>query len=331
MKRDRKRIRHDYSLVDAKEQYAQIRSKEYYGIFIRKGRVHVDTKRFKKALERMGAEEFWRGGMNTNRPTPYLIPKKERIDDYGVNISRSIIAKLKKDWTEEFLPAIKAIKTPATVGEDARMGALAIRSGEDACDEAQMIGMCASIERSPKYYDVVVALYCSYVQRIASECDRAMALMFRKRGNVGDAFTFDELLGHINELAGGDKTKKLPNVKNYRAFESVRKLDNFLKHHTVKSYQAVKRFCPKYLAKRDDIFENGMYAPYWLDFPEGFIEKILDKLDLFFTDFCLMFFDESADDAEWNSDQYFLHVYNEVCDPDVYYGIFDKWGNCLVG
>lgn len=331
MKRNRKRVRHDYSLVDAQEKYAQIRSKEYYGIFIRKGRVHVDTRRFHKTLKELGAEEFWREGMGANRSTPYLIPKKQRSDEYGVNIALHIINSLKKDWAEEFLPAIQAIKTPASVGENARLEAMSIRSGEDAYDEAQTIGMCASIERIPKYHDVITTIHCSYIQRIASECDRAMAFMFRKRGNVGDAFTFDELLGHINELAHGNKTKKLENVKHYRAFESIRKLDNFLKHHTIKSYLAVKKYCPDYLVEYDCKYENGMYAPYWLKFPEEYIEATLDELLLFFTDFCLMFFDESADVAEWNSDQYFLHVYKEICDPEVYLGVYDKWGNSLVG
>lgn len=331
MKRDRKREKHDYTTVDFNEKDAEYRSKEYFGIFVRKGRVHVDTKRFKKTLERMGAQQFWNDDMGKNRSTPYLIPKKVHRDDYGVNISLGIIGRLRADWTEEFLPAIKAIRTPAATGEDARMSALAVRSGEDACEEAQMIGMAASIERYPKYYDVITALYCSYLQRIASECDRAMALMFRKRGNVGDAFTFDELIGHINELAAGDKNKRLEKVKQYKAFESIRKLDNFLKHHTVKSYQAVKRFCPQYLAKRNDRFQNGMYAPNWLDFPENFIESTLNQLEVFFDDFCFMFFGESARESDWNNDDYFLNVYDEVCDEGVWLGIWDKWGNCLIG
>ena len=331
MKHERKRTRHDYSSVDDNERHAQLHSKEFFGIFIRNGRVHVDTKRFHKVLKQMGAEEFWRDGMNANRSTPYLIPKKEHIDDYGVNLAHDIVAKLKKDWAEEFLPAIKAIKTPEAAGEDARIGALALRFGEDASEEAQMIGMRTFIQRSIKYHDVIGSLYCSYIQRIASECDRAMALIFRKRGNVSDLFSYEEFLGHVDELARGDKNKKLFRVKNYRAYKTVRKLDNFLKHHTVKSYQAVKRHCPKYLAKRDGVFQNGMYAPFWLDFPEGFIERILDKLYIFFTDFCSIFLDESADEAEWNNDQYFLRVYKAVRDPCVYYGIYDDWGNSLVG
>ena len=333
MKRERKVERHDYTLVDFNEEYgAALHSKEYFGIFVRNGRVHVDTKRFKKVLERIGADaEFWREGMNANRSTPYLIPKKKHSDDYGVNISLCIIRKLRADWHDEFLPAIMAIKTPAEVAENARMGALAIRSGEDAMEEAQMIAMCRSLERMSRYNDVITSLYCSYIQRIASECDRAMALMFRKRGNVGDAFTFEELIGHINELAAGDKKKRLDRVKQYNAFESIRKLDNFLKHHTVKSYQAVKKYCPQYLAEQNKSFQNGMYAPDLLSFPDNFIEDTLIQLEVFFADFCFMFFGERAEETEWNNDDYFLHVYDELNDEEVWQGIWDKWGNCLVG
>lgn len=330
MKRERKRERHDYSKADL-EEYNQIRSREYYGIFVRNGRIHVDTKRFKKTLERMGAQEFWRDEMEANRTTPYLIPKKVHASDYSVNLCIGILNKLVRDWNAEFLPAIKAIKTPAEVGESAKMSAICFRSGEDAMEEASMIGYCASLDRTPTYEDVITTLYCSYVQRIASECDRAMALMFRKRGNVGDEFKFAELLGHINELACGDKKKRLENVECYEAFESIRKLDNFLKHHTVKSYQAVKKFCPDYLSKNKGRYQNGMYAPYWLNLPENFINGILRKLNTFFQSFCSTFFNETLKEAEWNNDDYFHHVYSKVCDPEIYDGIFDEWGNCLVG
>ena len=87
MKRERNREKHDYNKVDANEKYAAIRSKEYYGIFVRNGRVHVDTKRFKKELKDLNAMEFWKDGMSTNRPTPYLIPKKKHRDEYYVNMA----------------------------------------------------------------------------------------------------------------------------------------------------------------------------------------------------------------------------------------------------
>lgn len=49
MKRERNREKHDYSKVDANEKYATIRSKEYYGIFVRNDRVHVDTNGSRKS------------------------------------------------------------------------------------------------------------------------------------------------------------------------------------------------------------------------------------------------------------------------------------------
>lgn len=331
MKRERNREKHDYNKVDANEKYAAIRSKEYYGIFVRNDRVHVDTKRFKKELEDLNAMEFWKDGMNANRSTPYLIPKKKHRDEYYVNICRDIVSKLSSDWRTEFLPAIAAIKSPEDVGRMAAADAIAYRLNDEAMDEAQLIGLRASLDRASKYHDVITTLYCSYLQRIASECNRALALVFRKRGAVSSKFGFGELLGHTNELARGDKNKELHCLQSYSYYEAIQKLDNFLKHHTVHSYNAVKKFCPQYLIDKNKKFANGMYAPNWLRLPENFIEQTLQELEKFFIDFCHVYFGESHEEAEWNYDDYFYRAYREIRNTDVYLGICDKWGNSLVG
>lgn len=331
MKKDRKRIRHDYSEVDKAEANSTEHSKEFYGLFVRHGRIHVDVKRFKKKLNEVQATEFWRDEMCETRNTPYLIPKRLHRSDYSVNICVDIIDSLKQDWRTEYLPALQAIRSPREVYENARLGALMTRSGEDAVDEARTIGLTAAFDRQAKYSEVIASLYCSFVQKIATECDRTLALVFRKRGSVGDAFTFDELLGHLYELAAGDKTKKLQNVKNHDVFQGVRKIDNFLKHNTVRSFEAVRRFCPERLIKTDMAYENGMYAVEWLVFPDDFIEKTLEDLRVFFIDFCKMFFGEDFKIADWNYDDYFYSAYREICDLLVYMGIYDRWGNCLVG
>lgn len=331
MKRERNREKHDYNKVDANEKYATIRSKEYYGIFVRNDRVHVDTKRFKKELEDLNAMEFWKDGMNANRSTPYLIPKKKHRDEYYVNICRDIVSKLSSDWRTEFLPAIAAIKSPEDVGRMAATDAIAYRLDDGAMEEAQLIGLRASLDRVSKYHDVITTLYCSYLQRIASECDRALALVFRKRGKVSDSFGFKELRDHLDEIEGKDESKDLYGIEGYPSFEAIRKLDNFLKHHTVHSYNAVKKFCPQYLIDKNKKFANGMYAPNWLRLPENFIEQTLQELEKFFIDFCHVYFGESHEEAEWNYDDYFYRAYREIRNTDVYLGICDKWGNSLVG
>lgn len=331
MKRERNREKHDYSKVDANEKYATIRSKEYYGIFVRNSRVHVDTKRLKKELENLNAMEFWKDGMSANRPTPYLIPKKKHRDEYYVNICRDIVSQLLSDWRREFLPAIAAIKSPEDVGRMAATDAIAYRLDDEAMDEAQLIGLRASLDRASKYHDVITTLYCSYLQRIASECDRALALVFRKRGIVSDSFDFREMNDHVDEIAGKDKSKKLKRIKGYPSYEAIRKLDNFLKHHTVRSYNAVKKYCPQYLIDKKDRFANGMYAPNWLHLPENFIEQTLQELEKFSIDFCHVYFGESHEEAEWNYDDYFYDAYRKIRNTDVYLGICDKWGNNLVG
>ena len=256
MKKERKVVRHDYSKCPDSPK----RDKEYYGIFKKKdGYVHIDTKRFKKTLKELGATEFWHDGMAANRSTPYLIPSRMKRHDYYVNIFRDSLEGLSREWREEFLPAIKTLRTPKEVEDGARLAALSTRSGEDTFDEANMIGTIAGWKRESSYWRAVEAIRFSFIERMACEVDRSVAYVLSKTGEIGDDYSSADL-----DIFLKKKIKKrypLATIQENRAFNSLHKINNFLKHNTVSSYKKLAKYCSGFAVideKRP--YETGMYV-----------------------------------------------------------------------
>lgn len=94
---------------------------EFWGFHPKKGRLHIDTKRYKKACESVGITDFLPEGLFQPRNTTYFIPAKIHRDDYKVNIFRDLISDLKREWEEEYKPVFSKIKTPRETYDNYRI------------------------------------------------------------------------------------------------------------------------------------------------------------------------------------------------------------------
>ena len=54
---------------------------------------------------------------------------------------------------------------------------------------------------------------------------------------------------------------------------------------------------------------------------DGYIDNLFDKLIEFFKDYCTEYLKEDVSRAEWDYDDYFRSVYNQIKDLTVYWGI----------
>lgn len=84
--------RFDYSKIESKDDI------QYWGIHPKKGRLHIDTKRYKITCEEAGITEYLPDGLFKNRTTPYFIPEHIKRHDYKVNIFKDLINELKKGF-----------------------------------------------------------------------------------------------------------------------------------------------------------------------------------------------------------------------------------------
>ena len=124
MKATHKTQRFDYSKIEQKDDPREYW--EYYGFHPKYGRIHVDTKRFKKIMNEDGTTEFLYDGMFKNRTTTYLIPAKIHRYDYKVNIMRDLLSSLQNDWNEEYKPLLSKVKSPNDVYENTRLNSIAM-------------------------------------------------------------------------------------------------------------------------------------------------------------------------------------------------------------
>lgn len=119
MKSTHKVERFDYSKVEAQQD--AILLYQYWGLHPKSGRIHIDTKRYKRTCEKIGIMDFMPEGMFANRQTPYFVPSKVRRYDYAINIFVDLINGLRRDWNEEYKPVLSKIKTPKEVAESIRL------------------------------------------------------------------------------------------------------------------------------------------------------------------------------------------------------------------
>ena len=115
-------------------------------------------------------------------------------------------------------------------------------------------------------------------------------------------------------------------LKKYNSYNLLHKVNNFLKHNTLESYNTLKRFYPenvrsveKGTSKQE--YENGMFAGDWIVLKENYIDSLLDKLIQFFEDYCVQFLKENLENAKWNYADYFYNAINEMRYPHEYFGL----------
>ena len=323
MKSTHKVQRYDYSKIEKLSNPREYW--EYYGIHPKNGRVHIDTKRFKKTMTEDGTIEFLNEGMFKNRTTAYLVPSKIHRYDYKVNIMRDLLSSLERDWKEEYKPLLYKIKSPKDVYENSRLDALAMTSCADDIDEIETNAFLDGARRQRQYELILQSLYCQYISKICTEVDRFTLLFIKELGYSQKDFGMRYFRAFTDGLKGQKRADLINNLKGYNAYNLLHKINNFLKHNTIDAYNGLKKEYLRNVRSFDNKtakvpYENGMFAGDWIIIKEGYIDKLFKKLSDFFEDYCEKFLDEDLEDSRWNYDDYFKSVFKQVKRLDLYFG-----------
>ncbi|MCL2521236.1 MAG: hypothetical protein FWE36_00075 [Erysipelotrichales bacterium] len=259
MKRTRKRIRFDYSNVKSKSDF------QYWGIHPKKGRLHIDTKRYKNICYKEGMIEHIPKGLFKNRATPYFIPMYKSRYDYKFNLFRDLITRLRDDWEYEYKPIFKNVMTPSQVYDNSRSHDMMYTSCSDDFDDIEFNAMMNSIRRERKYAEIMDSLYFQFIQKICVEVNRFILIVCKEVGYESKDFDVIGLYKFSDKLSKENSKLKIEKFKEYDSFNSLNKINNFLKHNSVAAYETLKKFYPKYVrqenASGEKIFyENGYYA-----------------------------------------------------------------------
>ena len=291
MKKLSKTIKKDYTKLE--NEYS---NRGYYGLFMKSGRVKLDTKRYKK---------FFKIPDNKieHRKSVYYTPSRIHRHDYLSNIFSDKLLQLKKLWINEFSKAIDIIKTPKQVEDDVRMSNL--MDGVLDYDEAGMTGLFAGIKRQNQYRFVIKSIYAQFFQQMMAEINALSLRVMVSQGYKSEDFSkkaFDIF------IQGKQKSNQIqfPDFDNYYIFDRAYLVWNFLKHNSLRSYDELKRKYPEMIYDPNNNYKNGDLALTVLKIDERYILDCLDNLHKFFDEVCERGFDENIKDAKWDYDDYFI-------------------------
>lgn len=324
MKSSHKVNRFDYSKIEAQED--AILLYQYWGLHPKSGRIHIDTKRYKQTCEKIGITDFLPDGMFANRHTPYFVPTKIKRYDYAINIFRDLINELRNDWFQEYKPVLAKIKTPQEVSESIRLNEMMFTSDPDDLDEIGIDAMFGGIRRARKYNEIINSLYCQFISKICTEIDRYTLIVMCELGYKGIDYNFKSFAKFSDGLQKDKNGVKLSGLSKYNAYDLLHKINNFLKHNTIRSYNDLKKYYPANVCSVEngtakEEYQNGMFAGGWIILKEKYINDIFDSLTKFFEDFCKQFVKEDIERATWDYDEYFIDAFNQMKYPLQYWGV----------
>jgi len=328
MKKDRKVERFDYSKYESKPAWTSesLLEYEFWGFHKKKGRLNIDTKRYKKACQSVGITDFLPNGLFKQRNSVYFLPEKIKRHDYKINIFRDLINELKNDWVNEYKSIFEKIRTPKEVEEDSRLNSLMFTSSEDDYDEIDIEAKMDGIRRIDKYNRIINSLYCQFIMKVTTEIDRFTLYVMTETGYKGTDFNIDSFFKFSDGLLKERGGIKIKDLSKYNAYNMLHKINNFLKHNSIESYRTLKKLYPANVASIErgtsqTEYKNGMFAGDWLIIKVGYIDDLLDKLIIFFENYCKVFLSEDLEESKWNYDDYFMNAYYEMRYPLKYIGI----------
>lgn len=226
----------------------------------------------------------------------------------------------------EYKPIFKMIKTPKEVYENTRLSEIAYTSNVDDLEEIEFNSMMSSIKREKKYVHVIQSLYCQFINKLAIETDRIMLIVMCKLGYRGKDYDFNSFVDFSDGLAKDKEGIKIENLEKYNAYNLLHKINNFLKHNSISSYNKLKRSYPDNVASKEKgtankKYENGMFAGDWIIIKDDYIDELLQKLREFFKSYCKEIVKENVDESAWNHDDYFIEVLKKLSNPREYHGV----------
>ena len=294
---------------------------EYHGFHKRNGRYHIDTKR----LTKLGiANYFPRALFEKSRNTHYFVPKRKCIRDYYVNALMGCVDTLTNDWHNEYKTAIEKIKTPSEVENEKIIDSISGEWDSECFEEVYAEATIAAALRLPKYEEVIRGMHLQYLQKMYIDYFRRVVVLLRKYGfNSDEYFVLKDVIAFVNRTVCEEGAlQKLP---HYKYFALLNHIDNFLKHNSRSTYEALanskredeadfKDFLASYVYKetRGREYEDGMYSGYWLNISPSFVDEMLGNLREFTKEFCKLVFDEDYEEAVWNSDEALFNIIKKV-------------------
>ncbi|MDR2602616.1 MAG: hypothetical protein LBC53_09245 [Spirochaetaceae bacterium] len=242
------------------------------------------------------------------RVGPFFKPAKKHAFDYNINFMCYELAEIRKQWEKTNKPMINRVLSEICgknyiPGDDDlyQSGVLdpteaAINAGMKTLYSHKM----AEFERNTLYY----SLYAQFFHQMASRIEALFVKVLTRNGYKKDTFNRNAIY-----VFKGYNQKSVRGFAGFGDYDKMYAIWNFIKHNSLSTFNALKELFPEVL--RVNEYAQGEIACFYVNFDDSLIERILTGVEQFAKEYCRLVFKEEENEAQWNSDEYFLRAVDE--------------------
>lgn len=293
-----------YKLLD--EAHA-VDDTRYYGVYIDKKRGHckikIDVKRYCKMLGLSDAQLK----VVKNRKTHYFMPAKKEWSDYNCNQLVSLVCEIKSEWDNRYVliieDVIDSVKLKKSIPADNDLFLCGILDYDEAAAASAMHNFRIEKQEQRIKTELYMNLNAQFFHQMVSKITAKIYSVLisngfeRKQFNRYDLYDF--------------KSNDPSEVQKLRGFDSYEKMYliwNFIKHNSVKSFEALKSKYSQVLLQTNNkiVYRAGDLAYQHIAFSKEMVDDILLGVGEFFKNYCQLTFGEDYQRAQWDYEKYFL-------------------------
>lgn len=293
-----------YKLLD--EAHA-VDDTRYYGVFIDKkhGRckIKIDVKRYCKKIGLSEAQLK----IVKNRKTHYFMPTKQEFNDYNCNQLVSFVNEIRLEWNKRYALIIEDIMDSVQLKKSIPADDDLFLCGVWDYDEAAAVSAMHNFRIEKQEQRIKTELYMNlnaqfFHQMVSKITAKIYSVLIsngfeRKQFNRNDLYDFK-----------GNDPSEVQKLRGFDSYEKMYLIWNFIKHNSVKSFEALKSKYSQVLLQTNNkiIYRDGDPAYQYIAFSKEMVDDMLSGVGEFFKKYCQLTFGEDYQRAQWDYEKYFL-------------------------
>ena len=293
-----------YKLLD--EAHA-VDDTRYYGVFIDKkhGRckIKIDVKRYCKKIGLSDAQLK----IVKSRKTHYFMPAKQEFNDYNCNQLVSFVNEIRLEWNKRYALIIEdimdSVQLKKSIPADDDLFLCGVLDYNEAAAVSAMHNFRIAKQEQRIKTELYMSLHAQFFHQMVSKITAKIYSVLINNG-------FDRKQFNRNDLYNfkGNDPLEVQKLGGFDSYEKMYLIWNFIKHNSVKSFEALKSKYSQVLLQTNNkiIYRDGDPAYQYIAFSKEMVDDILLGVGEFFKNYCQLTFGEDYQRAQWDYEKYFL-------------------------
>ena len=280
----------------------------YYGVFIDKkhGRckIKIDVKRYCKKIGLSDAQLK----IVKSRKTHYFMPAKKERSDYNCNQLVSFVNEIKSEWNKRYALIIEdiidSVQLKKSIPADNDLFLCGVLDYDEAAAASAMHNFRIEKQEQRIKTELYMSLHAQFFHQMVSKITAKIYSVLINNGFDRKQFNRDDLYDF-----NGNDASEVQILRGFDSYEKMYLIWNFIKHNSVKSFEALMSRYPKAFLQPDNkiVYQAGDPAYQYIAFSKKMIDDILLGVGEFFKNYCQLTFGEDYQRAQWDYEKYFLN------------------------